>query len=554
MSATGKPTRAPSTQASDGDGLVLRRTDELAPMSSDSQDGASALLQRQQIDRDVQVELSLDAANRAKDQAVITAQLAAAKARTDADTLQRKLGDATDSSLRWQGMAGLGVATTLVAGIFWLRTRKRLNEHLSQALEPASTFGLGDSSTPDSMASQAALLPDETFANQDEMEFEHDLWSDDGVPSSATLHQISDAASSDFPSDPFESAHVRALAITDPSPAAAAPAQSLTVSSQRVAESLERQAPDEPVLSNAREALRDSGLTQRPNTLGLQPLLGHPSEKAHRPVSPGSPATTTPSTATLAAELQDALKPSRAAQASQGLGSLAKDLRDLASVIKPKVKSLHSSGFVQTAMPSGSSDSLMDDSALSELADVQWIPQPMQDLLLLYRGIQEWEAAARFGVAEQAILHHIEMHSATSGWVYLELLYIYRRQENRRAFDQWADAFRNRFNRLAPTWSDALHVGRDLLRYDLATLQLTQAWSNNSVIWLLEEWLVGEPHMRRLMDIQAFRDVLMLYELSLVVNENPYKPIQRPGRASRAPIAAVKGGVTAGTHLGTSAG
>ena len=151
---------------------------------------------------------------------------------------------------------------------------------------------------------------------------------------------------------------------------------------------------------------------------------------------------------------------------------------------------------------------------------------------MLYRGLQEWGNDSRLGVAEQAFLHHIAEHQSTSGWVYLELLHLYRRKNDRASFDQWADAYRARFNRLAPTWADAAFTGKDLLRYDLATLQLSQAWSNNSVIWLLEQWLVGEPHMRRLMDIAAFREVFMLYEVSLMVNDNPHAPAQRlrPGQ------------------------
>jgi hypothetical protein len=153
------------------------------------------------------------------------------------------------------------------------------------------------------------------------------------------------------------------------------------------------------------------------------------------------------------------------------------------------------------------------------MPDLRWVPQPMQELLALNRALTDWRANGQWPVAEQALLHHIRTYPDTSAWVYMELFQLYRAMDKRQEFEEWSMRYRTQFNRLAPTWQESAMEGKGLMRYDLALSQLTQAWAQGRTMWLLEQWLVGEAFMRRLMDPGACREVLFLYELCLTLGE-----------------------------------
>jgi hypothetical protein len=166
-----------------------------------------------------------------------------------------------------------------------------------------------------------------------------------------------------------------------------------------------------------------------------------------------------------------------------------------------------------------SSASAPSASAPGQMPDLRWVPQPMQELLALNRALTDWRANRQWPVAEQALLHHIRTYPDTSAWVYMELFQLYRAMDKRHEFEEWSMRYRTQFNRLAPTWQESAMEGKGLMRYDLALSQLTQAWAQGRTMWLLEQWLVGEAFMRRLMDPGACREVLFLYELCLSLGE-----------------------------------
>ncbi len=155
----------------------------------------------------------------------------------------------------------------------------------------------------------------------------------------------------------------------------------------------------------------------------------------------------------------------------------------------------------------------------AHLADLRWVAQPLKDLVALNRALREWHTLDQLGVAEQALMQHLEHWQDTSAWVYVELLCIYCITEQEAEFHALSDRFRAKFNRLAPTWEELATSGKELSRYDLAMSQLTQAWAEGRALWLMEQWLIGESFMRRLMDLAAFRDVFFLFELCLCAEE-----------------------------------
>ncbi len=587
MTTTQKLTANRTAETQAVDALKLKSSDTLSIRPGDSdQANAFALAQRQQVNRDAQTELAIDSAYRAKEQELVTAQFAARKSAQERDILTKQISAQEANTSRWQLLSGAGAVGTLLAGALWLRTRRQLREApiAPDSSDTGDLFDTTNSDDANTLATQSALLPGSEFDSHTELDIRDGLWSadeTDDLPSHATLHEFDDAAPyaranhgrvrADVPANDERSdaAHTTSPGTLWPMTQAAGedtgnsdfdeinaveevaaqpPLVTPIGSLQTPPDQLSAQASPPEIARVALSIDDDRAPTATAAPAKLDPtadldtastelkagLQTPPTSPSLQPVPASKDVATLTDTPAVPEWLQSPATTAAHATPEPQSPTPIKDLRQaLFNSLKRTPTKSGGSSFAATAMPSHADMMLSDGFSFRELADVQWVPQPMQDLLLLYRGLQEWEGSARFGVAEQAILHHINLHTATSGWVYLELLYIYRRLDQRKAFDQWADTFRTRFNRLAPTWTDAQDMGKELLRYDLATLQLTQAWANNSVIWLLEEWLVGEPHMRRLMDINAFRDVLMLYELSLMVNDNPYKPITRPKRPAQ---------------------
>lgn len=110
---------------------------------------------------------------------------------------------------------------------------------------------------------------------------------------------------------------------------------------------------------------------------------------------------------------------------------------------------------------------------------------------------------------------HIVDFRYTSPWVFLELLYVYKRLGLQEEWESARLVFRDRFGQNAPTWSapTTAHVGLET-DPQLAS-QLTSLWPTWPARMLILRWMLGEPDMRArsmgppLLPLGIYRDFIL---------------------------------------------
>lgn len=130
---------------------------------------------------------------------------------------------------------------------------------------------------------------------------------------------------------------------------------------------------------------------------------------------------------------------------------------------------------------------------------------------------QQAEFFVVLGEEEAAIdllMAHLRSTGGISPLPYLKLLEIYRRRQDREAYERMRKRFDQRFNAVAPAWDADPEQGRDLQTYAevLATLQATWHAPLDAMAQL--ENLLFRKRSGELFELPAYRDVLMLYSVA----------------------------------------
>jgi hypothetical protein len=113
------------------------------------------------------------------------------------------------------------------------------------------------------------------------------------------------------------------------------------------------------------------------------------------------------------------------------------------------------------------------------------------------------------------LLTHLRGTGGTSPMPYLKLLEIYRRRDDREAYERTRIRFNQRFNGVAPAWGADLAAGRALEDYPNVMQRLQQAWwSPLDAMAELEALLFRKGGEAELFDLPAYQEVLFLYLLA----------------------------------------
>jgi len=113
------------------------------------------------------------------------------------------------------------------------------------------------------------------------------------------------------------------------------------------------------------------------------------------------------------------------------------------------------------------------------------------------------------------LLTHLRGTGGTSPMPYLKLLEIYRRRDDREAYERTRIRFNQRFNGVAPAWGADLAAGRALDDYPNVMQRLQQAWwSPLDAMAELEALLFRKGGEAELFDLPAYQEVLFLYLLA----------------------------------------
>lgn len=112
------------------------------------------------------------------------------------------------------------------------------------------------------------------------------------------------------------------------------------------------------------------------------------------------------------------------------------------------------------------------------------------------------------------LVDHLRDTGGGSPLPYLKLLEIYRRRNDREAYERTRARFNHRFNAYAPDWEADLQSGRSLEDYPGVVPRLQQVWGRPLDAMAELEALLFRKSRGQLFDLPAYREVLFLYSLA----------------------------------------
>ena len=120
---------------------------------------------------------------------------------------------------------------------------------------------------------------------------------------------------------------------------------------------------------------------------------------------------------------------------------------------------------------------------------------------------------------------NLRSSGGTSPLPYLKLLEIYRRLNDREAYERARDKFNRRFNAHAPDWDADLQAGRSLEDYAPVVARLQSLWASPGLAMrALETSLFRRDAAASTFDLPAYRELLFLYSVARDLSEQEAKP------------------------------
>jgi hypothetical protein len=177
----------------------------------------------------------------------------------------------------------------------------------------------------------------------------------------------------------------------------------------------------------------------------------------------------------------------------------------------------HDGGSV-TAEPSANTTTRpLDRQAMASVLSQEDSPRELsvEELLDLEQQADFFIALGQEDAAVDLLMSHLRSAGGQSPLPYTKLLEIYRRQDDRSAYERTRARFNRRFNAYAPDWDTGPAAGRSLEDYPETIALLEGAWSSPiDAMAILEGLLFKRDDTSELFDLPAYRDVLVLYSLA----------------------------------------
>ncbi len=119
------------------------------------------------------------------------------------------------------------------------------------------------------------------------------------------------------------------------------------------------------------------------------------------------------------------------------------------------------------------------------------------------------------------LMGHLRSSGGTSPLPYLKLLEIFRRRDDREAYERARDKFNHRFNAYAPDWDTDLQKGRALEDYAHVVTRLQSLWASPGLAMrALETSLFRRDPGASNFDLPAYRELLFLYSIARDLSEH----------------------------------
>ncbi len=137
---------------------------------------------------------------------------------------------------------------------------------------------------------------------------------------------------------------------------------------------------------------------------------------------------------------------------------------------------------------------------------------------------QQAEFFVVLGQDEAAIdllMSHLRSSGGTIPLPYLKLLEIYRRRDDREAYERTREKFNRRFNAYAPDWDTDLQKGRSLEDYAHVIAKLQSLWASpTQTMQTLEASLFRRDPGASNFELPAYRELLFLYSVARDLSEH----------------------------------
>jgi len=153
---------------------------------------------------------------------------------------------------------------------------------------------------------------------------------------------------------------------------------------------------------------------------------------------------------------------------------------------------------------------------------------------------QQVEFFISMGQADQAIevlKAHLSDSETASPLGYLDLLKLYHELGRRDDYESLRAEFNQRFNGSAPDFKGYSTSRRGLERYESALSRIQALWPQPAVLQLIERSIFGPraDGQTESFDLEAYRDLLLLYGIAREVIESNHADEGQPGVAEMAP-------------------
>lgn len=139
----------------------------------------------------------------------------------------------------------------------------------------------------------------------------------------------------------------------------------------------------------------------------------------------------------------------------------------------------------------------------------------------------------QYDQAVATLRDHILEHSETSALAYLDLLEIFHLQGRERDFNLVREEFNKAFNADAPPFEAFGRASRGLEQYETALTRIVSLWPTPRVLDVIEESILRKPGgADSAFDLEAYRELLLLYAMAKDLAEHPQAPSSAPAVAA----------------------
>jgi pilus assembly protein FimV len=176
----------------------------------------------------------------------------------------------------------------------------------------------------------------------------------------------------------------------------------------------------------------------------------------------------------------------------------------------------------EAALPPLQRGALLPASALVEHALIR--PVSVDELIDLEQQAEFFVVLGDDDAAVDLLMSHLRSTGGTSPLPYLKLLEIYRRRDDRDAYERMRKRFSQRFNAMASGWGDDPDGGRDLQDYPSVLASLQACWPLPLDAMAELENLLFRKRSGELFELPAYRDVLTLYSVARDLHRQADRP------------------------------